>query len=161
MHRLIQNHLEGVLAKGTLPVGHPAVAHLRECTECREIVEAMRSQNELLQAWSMSSDSESEAEPRPGFYARVLEQIAVQRPVSIWALFTESVMGKRLVTASMAAALALGLFVVTSERNASSEALVAEQLDPLYPDAGFPTDLVAANTSSSAVFMNLVSYEGH
>ncbi len=121
----------------------------------------MRSQNELLHTWSMSIDDANEVEPRPGFYARVLEQISVQSPVSIWALFTDSVMGKRLATVSLAAAFALGLFVVTSERNFAEEARATEQLDPLYPAAGFPTDLMAANTSSSAVFVNLVSYEGH
>ncbi len=160
MHRLIHDHLEEVLAKTTLPASHPASSHLRDCTECREVVGAMRSQNELLHALSLSFESASEMEPRPGFYARVLEQIAVQGPVSNWALFTDLVMGKRLVTASLAAALAMGLFVVTSERNFAEEARATEQLDPLYPAAGFPTDLMAANSSSSAVFVNLVSYQG-
>jgi hypothetical protein len=163
MHRLIQDHLEEVLAETALPAGHPALAHLRGCVECRDIVEGMRAQNELLREWSMPADSvvEIEVEPRPGFYARVLEQIAVQRPVSIWALFTESVMGRRLATASLAGALALGLFVVRSEQTFSEEARATEQLDPLYPAAGFPTDLMAANNTSGAVFMNLVSYEAH
>jgi len=123
-------------------------------------VEGMRAQNELLREWSMPADSAAELEPRPGFYARVLDQISTQRPVSIWALFTDSILGRRLAIASMAAALALGLFVISGERN-FEEVQVTEQLDPLYPTAGFPTDLMAANNTSSAVFMNLVSYEGH
>jgi hypothetical protein len=121
----------------------------------------MRAQNELLHEWRTPVSIASEVEPRPGFYARVLDQIASQRPVSVWTLFTESLMGKRLVTASLAAALALGLFVVTSERNFSDDSRTAEQLDPLYPTAGFPTDLMAANNTNSAVFMNLVSYQEH
>lgn len=158
MHRLIQDHLEELLAETSLPLNHPASAHLRDCNECREVIEAMQAQNELLRAWSVASDSE--VEPRPGFYARVLEQIGTQRPVSIWTLFTESLIGRRLATASVAAALALGLFVVGTEQGVTEEARATEQLDPLYPAAGF-TDLMAANNTSGAVFMNLVSYKEH
>lgn len=160
MHRLIQDHLEELLAETALPPNHPASLHLRNCNECREVIGAMQAQNELLRAWSVASDSDNEVEPRPGFYARVLEQIGAQRPISIWALFTESMLGRRLATASLAAALALGLFVVGTEQGSTEEARVTEQLDPLYPAAGF-TDLMAANNSSGAVFMNLVSYKEH
>jgi hypothetical protein len=160
MHQVTQDHLEEVLASTGLPATHAASVHLRDCVECREIVQAMRVQNELLREWSIPADSLVEVEPRAGFYARVLDQIAVQRPLSIWALFTDSMLGRRLAIASVAAALALGLFVISSERN-FEEVQVAEQLDPLYPTAGFPTDLMAVNNTSGAVFMNLVSYEGH
>ena len=160
MHQVTQDHLEEALTSAGLPINHAASVHLRGCVECREIVEGMRAQNELLREWSMPADSAAELEPRPGFYARVLDQISTQRPASIWALFTDSILGRRLAIASMAAALALGLFVVSGERN-FEEVQVTEQLDPLYPTAGFPTDLMAANNTSSAVFMNLVSYEGH
>lgn len=164
MHRLIQDHLEEMLGSRALPADHAASVHLRDCMECRDIVATMRAQNELLREWAMP---EAEVEPQPGFYARVLEQIALQRPVSIWALFTDSLMGRRLAMASLAAALTLGVFMVASEPAVESivaqHQLQGEQLDPLYPAAGFATDLVAANTSTSSgeVFMSLVSYREH
>lgn len=160
MHRLIQDHLEEVLGSRALPAEHPASVHLRACVECRDVVAAMRGQNELLREWSVPE----EVEPRPGFYARVMDQIAAQRPVSIWTLFTDSLMGKRLAIMSLSAALTLGVFAVAVEPGGESMVaqgqFLGEQLDPLYPAAGFPTDLMAANTSTNGeVFLNLVSYQ--
>lgn len=163
MHRLIQDHLEEMLEGRAFPVDHAVSIHLGVCEECRNIVTAMRTQNELLREWAMPEAAE--VEPQAGFYARVLEQIAAQRPVSIWALFTDSLMGRGLAMASLAAALMLGAFVVTTESVVESRMAQnqREQLDPLYPAAGFPTDLVAAHTSESRgeVFMSLVSYREH
>jgi hypothetical protein len=132
---------------------------LAACAECREEVDAMRMQTELLRSWSLTGDV-PEVEPRPGFYARVLERIEAQRPVSIWALFTESVVGRRLATASLAMALAMGIYVVTGEAQLTPQAQAAVQTDPLNPGA-FAPDVMAANaTGNSAVFMSLVSYNG-
>ncbi len=157
MHRLIQDHLEEVLS-GTVPAGHQVSVHLKECGECREETAAMRAQNELLHAWKSLDD----AEPRPGFYARVLERIEMQRPVSIWALFTDSLIGRRLATASLAFAMLMGMYLVSSEQ-VEPNVFVAQsavEMDPLYPTAGFTSEVMGADASNSgAVLMSLVSYQ--
>ncbi len=61
MHRVIQDHLEQVLAESHAPA---CAAHLDQCDECRGEVEAMRTQARLLRQLRV------EAEPRAGFYAR-------------------------------------------------------------------------------------------
>lgn len=156
MHRIIEDHLEDVLSS-TLPAGHQASVHLKECDECREETGLMRAHNELLHAFKAP-----EAEPRAGFYARVLERIELQRPVSIWALFTESLLGRRLATASLAAAMFLGVYVVSSEQVEQSlfAAHNAVEMDPLFPAAGFTNAVMTADASDSgSVLMSLVSYQ--
>ena len=156
MHRIIQDHLEDVLS-GTVRAGHQVSVHLKECGECREETDAMRAQNELLHAWKVE-----DAEPRPGFYARVLERIDMQRPVSIWALFTDSLIGRRLATASLAFAMLMGMYVVSSEQQAAGVFVAqnAVEMDPLYPTAGFTNEVMGTNASNSgAVLMSLVSYQ--
>lgn len=156
MHRIVEDHLEDVLS-GALPAGHQVSAHLKECGPCREETQAMRAHGELLRGFQAP-----EAEPRAGFYARVLERIELQRPVSIWALFTESMLGRRVAIASMAAAMFLGVFILSSEQVEQS-AFVAHntvEMDPLFPGAGFTNAVMTANASDSgAVLMSLVSYQ--
>ena len=53
--------------------------------------------------------------PAPGFYARVMERIEAQGAVSIWNAFSDSPFGRRIAVASMALALLLGVYLVTSE----------------------------------------------
>ncbi|MEP6962422.1 MAG: hypothetical protein ABI995_10095 [Acidobacteriota bacterium] len=165
MHRLIQDHLEEALSSA-LPNDHPISAHLNSCQECREEVSAMRAHNALLREWKAPA---VEAEPRAGFYARVLERIEAQRPVSIWALFTDSLFGRRLAVASLAAAMFLGVYVVSSEEAGdfvTARAGVTE-MDPLYPSAGFTDDMMAdsalrgGTSNNDAVFVSLVTYQGH
>src|SRR5262249_25262843 len=64
-------------------------------------------------------------DPRPGFYARVLERIEAEGPVSIWNLFVESAFGKRIALASFALALLLCVYLVSAER--AAEPMVASQ----------------------------------
>lgn len=157
MHRIIEDHLEDVLS-GALPAGHQVSVHLKECGECREETAAMRAHSQLLRAFKTPAD----LEPRAGFYARVLERIEFQRPVSIWALFTDSIFGRRLATASLAAAMLMGLYMVSSEQVEENTfvAQSAVEMDPLYPGAGFTNAVMTANASDSgAVLMSLVSYQ--
>jgi hypothetical protein len=158
MHRIIQDHLEEVLS-GTLPAGHQVNVHLKDCGDCREVTEAMRAQNDLLHAFR----STTEVEPRAGFYARVLERIELQRPVSIWALFTNTMIGRNLATASLAFAMVMGVYMVSAEQEAPDvfAAQKAVEMDPLYPGAGFTSEVMGATASNSgAVLMSLVSYQG-
>jgi predicted anti-sigma-YlaC factor YlaD len=159
MHRIIEDHLEDVLS-GALPAGHQVSVHLKECGECREETNSMLAHGQLLRTFKTPAD----LEPRAGFYARVLERIEFQRPISIWALFTDSVFGRRLASASLAAAMLMGLYVVSSERveRGTFAAQSAIEMDPLYPAAGFTNAVMTANASDSgAVLMSLVSYQEH
>ena len=63
----------------------------------------------------------SEIEPRPGFYARVLERIEAQTPASVFTLFFDSLFGRRLAMVSLALALFLGVYVISSEQMTEPE----------------------------------------
>jgi anti-sigma factor RsiW len=160
MHRLIENHLEEALSKSGLPEDHAAGQHLKQCAECRVEVDAMREHSALFRDFAAPVGMD----PHPGFYARVLERIEAQRPVSIWGLFTESLWGRRLATASLTVALLLGGYVVSSERfmNGAQAAigLSAERVFSGENPADGPVLAAAVNSSPDAVFMDLVSYRG-
>jgi hypothetical protein len=158
MHRVTQDYLEELL-DGVLPENHQVYAHLKQCIECTDEVEAMRLQNDMLRAWSFNAADVPEGidiEPRPGFYARVLDRIEAQRPTSIWTLFSESLFGRRLATASLAFALVMAASVFTQETYSSEQASV--EMDPLYPSSGIAQAMNAADNGS--VLMSLVSYRG-
>jgi predicted anti-sigma-YlaC factor YlaD len=150
MHGMIRDRLEEVLARPK-PGLAGDLAHLDECAKCREEVAAMREQAEMLQ--SLRSE---EVEPRPGFYARVMEHIEAHGAVSIWNLFFESPFGRRIAVASMALAVLLGVYLVTSEQ-------LAEQ----FNDGGAPVQAIAGEDQPGfvpgapdrdSVLVNLVTY---
>ena len=118
MHREIYEHLEDVLS-GAPPI--LAASHLKRCRECRDEVLSMQEQAALVRQLKATA----EIEPRVGFYARVLERIDAEGPVSIWNLFAESAFGRRIAVASLALALLLGFYLVSAER--SAEPMVASQ----------------------------------
>jgi predicted anti-sigma-YlaC factor YlaD len=139
MHRVIQDRLEEVLADSNLT--SPAAAHLTECGECRDEVSAMRQHASMLRALRAPQADD----PRPGFYARVMERIEAQRPVSIWQLF-DSAFGRRIAIASMALAVFFSVYLVSSER-------LAEQPQPAsvrIAQAGLP--------DNDTVLVSLVTY---
>jgi len=152
MHRVIRDHLEQVLADSAADSNRPAQEHLMECEECRGEIAAMREHALMLRTLRTAD----EIEPRPGFYARVMERIEAQGPVSIWNVFSESPFGRRIAVASMALAMAIGVYLFTAEQ----------------PDTGVPThEIVFAGedqpgldmTNSgapdrAAVLVNLVTY---
>jgi len=144
MHREIYERLEDVLS-GTPP--DLAAKHLKQCQECRDEVISMRAQAALVRQLKPPVG----AEPRAGFYARVLERIEAEGPVSIWNLFAESAFGKRIAVTSLALALLLGVYLVSIER--SAEPMVARPsmqtcLAPACDAAGAP---VASSTISAAI----------
>src|SRR5579871_2044806 len=106
MHRHVREQLENVLAN---TAAGDAQKHLTECRECSDEVSAMRHQAELLREWRAPENvlETTEAEPRPGFYARVMERIEAEGPASIWNLFFDSPLGHRLAIASLALAALL------------------------------------------------------
>jgi len=158
MHRIVQDNIEDLLA-GTAAA---AVAqHLRVCEACRNQVAAMREQAAMLRALR----APSEPEPRAGFYARVMERIEAQGPVSIWNLFAESAFGRRIAVASLALALLLGVYLISSERAADQPILAGEPA--AQPMVVFGEDapgrvinqMSDPQSSDDAVLVNLVTYQ--
>jgi predicted anti-sigma-YlaC factor YlaD len=149
MHRLIQDHLEEVLRETERVETSPASAHLAVCNECREEVDAMRSQASALRALRANDDTLA---PRPGFYARVMERIEAQRPIDIWQLFFDSAFARRIAMASMAMAVLFSLYLVSSERFAQPVAVAVEESQPDM------TLSVAGLPDKDAVLVNLVTY---
>lgn len=154
MHRRVRDKLEDILAgtgghavNGTEDERRLHDSHLDECAECRNAVAAMRDQQRLLRSLRLPE----EAEPRAGFYARVIERIESQGAASIWSLFFESPVGRRLAMASMLLALSLGVYVVSAERGAAVE---AGQALTVPDSSGMLTD----STDRDAVLFNLVTY---
>jgi hypothetical protein len=146
MHRQMRDQLEQVLA-GTSDAG--AATHLTECADCREQIAGMRDQADLLR--SLRAPAESDA--RPGFYARVMERIEAQGAESIWSLFFDSPLGRRVAMASMALALCLSVYVVSSEQMADRDAAASRPgVLRNAPDAFSP--------DSDTVLVNLVTYRG-
>ena len=156
MHRVIRDHLEEVLQESQIEdCDSRVVSHIRECEECRGEVEAMRAQARMLQALR------ADAEPRPGFYSRVIDRIERQGAASVWSVFSESPFGRRIATASLALALLAGIFLYTSDKTSSQTAQVpvvqfisgqAPDDEPgvVLTDPGLP--------DRDAVLVNLVSY---
>jgi hypothetical protein len=120
MHREIRDHIEEVLA-GSQP---DTPEHLAQCDECRTEVRDMQEQTALLR--ELRAPDDFAADLRPGFYARVMERIEAEGPISIWNLFIESAFGRRIAVASLALALLIGIYVVTSERSVEDSALALE-----------------------------------
>ena len=162
MHRRMRDHLEEVLGDS---LNASAQQHLKECAECREQIEAMREQAELLRKLRPPADSE----PRPGFYARVMERIETQGAGSIWSLVFDSSFGRRIAVASMALALLIGVYLFSSEELGTQQPMVitgqmesASLADDILDPAGVYNAQPAAMLSSSdrdAIFVNLVTYQ--
>ncbi|MEP7354528.1 MAG: hypothetical protein ABI824_14975 [Acidobacteriota bacterium] len=175
MHSLIVDHLEAVLAKPDLASDHPATQHLAQCADCREMVDAMRDHSNLFGvalAVPMTLRGTDAMEPAPGFYARVMERIEAQRPVSVWNLFFDSLFGRRLATASLAVAMLMMGYVVSTEAlgfgRAPAQEATAGTLQ-LLPTSDFAGEVFAATPyshtalastapSGDDVFMSLVTY---
>lgn len=180
MHRIIRDHLEQVLAGADPDPGHPAGKHLSECEECRDAVAAMREQAGMLRQWRVANMEMGEVEPRPGFYARVLERIEAQTPGSVFALFFDSVFARRIAMASLVLALLLGVYVISSEQIADPAVAgvnglllqatpVSDQISDMPQDlpgvlaGGVFSDntqprLVTGAPDQDAVLVNLVTY---
>ena len=167
MHRIIRDNLEQVLGERPPAPDHPAGKHLAECGECREAVAAMREQAAMLQQWRVTNAET--VEPRPGFYARVLERIEAQSPSSVFTLFFDSLFARRIAMASLALALLLGVYVISSEQMAEPQVATVDALPQATLVSDMPQDfpvlsddsqprLVRGTPDQDAVLVNLVTY---
>ncbi len=158
MHREIRDHIENVLA-GSEP------EHLAGCEECRSEVQGMQEHTALLR--ELRAPESFLAEPRAGFYARVMERIEAEGPISIWNLFIESAFGRRIAVASMALAILLGVYLVTSERSAEDPMIAGQEAQQQLVVVGEdgPARVItqmdqspAGQSSEDAVLADLVTY---
>ncbi len=178
MHREIRDHIEDVLA-GSQPVSRPAPLdgrpgdilsdtreHLAQCNECRAEVSGMQQQTALIR--ELRAPEGFATDLRPGFYARVMERIEAEGPISIWNLFIESAFGRRIAVASLALALLIGAYLVTSERSADDSLMALESqqatTDMIVAGEDAPAreitrvDQSPTDQSEDAVLANLVTY---
>jgi hypothetical protein len=160
MHRLVQEEIEKIMAnagarfQAELPNETASLtaarAHLKACADCRDELTGMKQQAVLLR--QLRVPDHIEAEPRAGFYARVMERIEAEGPVSIWNLFIESAFGRRIAFASLALAVLLGAYLISSER-AADDPIVAENTSigsgqgqvVISRDGGLPEGIVLAD----------------
>jgi predicted anti-sigma-YlaC factor YlaD len=162
MHRIIRDHLEQVVGELPPAPDHPAGKHLAECGDCRDAVAAMRGHAAMLRQWRVTNAEI--AEPRPGFYARVLERIEAQSPSSVFTVFFDSLFGRRIAMAALALALLLGVYVISSEQMAESATFVSNlssdlpQDIPGVFDGDVQTRLMTSAPDQNAVLVNLVTY---
>jgi len=178
MHREIRDRIEDVLT-GSQPVALPAQyaerfsgdaarEHLAQCDECRAEVQGMQEQKTLLR--ELRAPDDFAADLRPGFYARVMERIEAEGPISIWNLFIESAFGRRIALASLALALLIGVYVVTSERSADDSTIALQSPrvtteQTIVPGEDAPAREITQvdqsqsdQSSEDAVLANLVTY---
>jgi len=156
MHRLVRDHIEEVVAGVE---GASVAEHLKACAECRSDVMTMREHSAALRELRAPDDFE----PRPGFYARVMERIEAQGAGSIWSLFIESAFGRRIAVASLALALLLGMYVISSERAADQPIVAGQQQPAMVLGEDAPgrviTEMSGKQSSDDDVLVNLVTYQ--
>ncbi|MDX1978826.1 MAG: hypothetical protein SFV51_01055 [Bryobacteraceae bacterium] len=153
MHPPIREGLEGYLA-GKAEAGF--LRHLDECAECRQIVNLFEADAKLIRELRAPAD----LEPPPGFYARVMERVDQQRGSSIWSVFLEPLFARRLMYATAALTLLLGVFLFTSPKDemgtvaaSAPEQILAEELPP-------SPQLVNAEDDRNIVFVQFATYQG-
>ena len=154
MHEPVIQRLEEYLdGNGPFP---EVEEHLSKCPGCREELLAMQAQTALFR-----SAFRTEAEPDPGFYARVMNRIETQVKPSVWSLFAESMFAKRLAYASATFLLLVGVvFVSATEPDqpfAASDPQVLLAGEPQYLTVNMETD-IHMERDRQVVFVNLATY---
>lgn len=151
MHGPIREKLEELLATGALP--DETSRHLEACQDCAAELRRMKEQAELLHGLRPVE----EIEPTAGFYARVVQRIEDTGVRSVWSVFTEGAFGTWLAYASLALALLVGGWLVTTERHdghIGSEPVIAHE-SPSGADMQVKGDQAHQR---DVVLVNLASY---
>jgi anti-sigma factor RsiW len=154
MHRQISDKLEDYLKSGS-NMSAEFQRHLEECADCAGELRGLEAQSQLLRSLAAAKV----AEPRAGFYARVLERIEAQQPFSIWSVFLQPKFGFRLAVASGMLAALLGAYLVTSEpggpeTSVASGTAISSSASNTITDASLDRDGVQRD----AVLVDLASY---
>lgn len=108
----LEEYLKGVGGWFQKPLPSDVEKHLEACGECRIELQEFERQTVALRCLR----TPAEAEPRPGFYARVMQRIDEARTTSsVWAAFLEPLFAKRLALASAALVLLIGTYLFSTE----------------------------------------------
>src|SRR4051812_43465670 len=157
MHEPIVNHVEDYLTRSdstSLPAEF--TAHLVRCAACREELAAMEKHSRVVRFLKPAQ----EEDPSPGFYARVLERIEAQRPISMWSIFLQP-FGRRIAIASMALALMTGVYLFSTEPGTSPAAIATMNgSQDTLPGEDEPGFVLGSNVDQDrgAVLVNLATY---
>ncbi len=148
----LEEYLRGVGGTFRKPLPPDFEKHLEACGECSAELSEFERHTAALSALRTPED----AEPRSGFYARVMQRIDEARATStVWAAFLEPLFAKRLALVSAAVVVLLGTYLVSTERS---------HLSPLHNSAvvvnSGPVDNVDSTTPQErdAVLAKLVYY---
>jgi anti-sigma-K factor RskA len=131
MHEVVRERLEDLLA-GSLEGDSVAELHLAACEECRQQVEAFRSNALLIRSLRYSQ----EVAPAPGFYARVMDRIEARRSASVWNALLDPAFAWRLAVGSVAALLLIGSFIFMREAEPPEPAVTVIAVQEHPPDLG-------------------------
>ncbi|MCC6539922.1 MAG: hypothetical protein IT162_20405 [Bryobacterales bacterium] len=142
MNRRIEENLEAYL-DGSLPAqaAEEFRAALDESgADTRHLVDVMRKHSAFMRSGLRSP--EAEAEPAPGFYARVMDRIEAQRAASpFWSALLEPLFFRRLVVASATAILLLGFTLfsggvdetIAADAQNAPHVIMAGEPEPVLP----------------------------
>jgi hypothetical protein len=173
MHEPIRDNLEEYLRGSAGKIPQEFQAHLAGCEDCASELRLYQLQAEMLR----SLRTENEAEPRAGFYARVMDRIETQGRASMWSALLEPSFGRRLAVACATVVVLLGTYFVATELSEPIVAVapsiaavpsVARAVPASLPDAPLPQNAVRANVmredsvrqqrQRDAVLVNLASF---
>ena len=155
MHSLVKEHLEELLAaEGTRTSDAGANAHLAGCDACRRELDALRAQAAIFQSLRPSTG----AEPRPGFYARLMDRIEAQRRPSFWGAFLEPGFSRRIVFASLIFLVLFGGYLASSER---AVPLMVSGPEVIMADTAQPVSEIGSDPQQDrdAILVTLTTYQ--
>jgi anti-sigma factor RsiW len=108
----LEEYLRGVGGPFQKPLPLDVEKHLDACGQCQTELKDFERQTVALRSLRTPQD----AEPRPGFYARVMQRIDEARASSsVWAAFLEPLFAKRLALASAALVVLIGSYLFSTE----------------------------------------------
>jgi predicted anti-sigma-YlaC factor YlaD len=154
MHQPIRDNLEDYL-KGSAPkVPQAFHAHLVACEECASELRLLEAQANMLR----SLRSDPDVGPSPGFYARVMQRVEEQAPVSIWSIFLQPSFGRRLAIASATLVVLLGTYLITTEPGDQIIAVTPPVAVTAAPETGGAQDSLQQQRRRDAVLVDLASF---
>lgn len=153
MQQPFRERLEDYLSGMNERDRHEWEALLAADPAARREVDQMRRHAEMLRELR----APEEVDPAPGFYARVMDCIESQRPVSVWEVFLQPMFARRLAYISLALVLILGVWITSAEMQPeffanAPEVILSER--PVSPDLG-----IDQQRDRNVVLTNLASYQ--
>lgn len=155
MHSLVKERLEELLAAEGSTVSDAGVAaHLSGCEACRRELEAMKGQAATIRSLRPVND----AEPFPGFYARLMDRIETERRPSFWGEFLEPGFARRIVYASLVFLVLFGGYLVSTER---AVPVMASAPETIMADSAQPTSEIGIDQQQDRdrILVTLTTYQ--